>query len=93
MKPDELIVAIDLPPSPYAAHCHYLKVRDRASYEFALVSVAAALDLEGGVIRSARIAMGGVAHKAVACGRRGATAGRAAALGGVVRVRWPRGCR
>ena len=64
LKPDELIVSIDLPPSPYAAHCHYLKVRDRASYEFALVSVAAALDLDSeGAIRSARIALGGVAHK------------------------------
>lgn len=64
LKPDELIVSIDLPPSPYAAHSHYLKVRDRASYEFALVSVAAALDLDnGGAIRSARIALGGVAHK------------------------------
>ncbi len=59
----ELIVSIDLPPSPYAAHSHYLKVRDRASYEFALVSVAAALELDGVVVRSARIVLGGVAHK------------------------------
>jgi xanthine dehydrogenase YagS FAD-binding subunit len=59
----ELILAIDLPPSPYAEHSHYLKVRDRASYEFALVSVAAAFDLDAGVIKSARIALGGVAHK------------------------------
>lgn len=63
LKPDELIVSIDLPKSPYAAHSHYLKVRDRASYAFALVSVAAALELDGGTIRSARIALGGVAHK------------------------------
>ena len=63
LKPDELIVSIDLPPSPYAAHCHYLKVRDRASYEFALVSVAAALEMDGQTIRSARIALGGVAPK------------------------------
>ncbi|HEX3743540.1 MAG TPA: xanthine dehydrogenase family protein subunit M [Bryobacteraceae bacterium] len=63
LDPGELIVSIDLPPSPYAAHSHYLKVRDRASYEFALVSVAAALELDGGTIRSARIALGGVAHK------------------------------
>jgi xanthine dehydrogenase YagS FAD-binding subunit len=54
---------VDLPPSPFAAHAHYLKVRDRASYAFALVSVAAALDLQGGVVRNARIALGGVAHK------------------------------
>ena len=63
LKPDELILWIDLPPSPYAGHSHYLKVRDRMSYEFALVSVAAALDLDGGTIRSARIVLGGVAHK------------------------------
>jgi xanthine dehydrogenase YagS FAD-binding subunit len=63
LKPDELILSIDLPPSPYAAHSHYLKVRDRISYEFALVSVAAALDLDGTIIRSARIVLGGVAHK------------------------------
>jgi xanthine dehydrogenase YagS FAD-binding subunit len=63
LKPEELIVSIDLPASPYAAHSHYLKVRDRASYEFALVSVAAALELDGGTIRTARIALGGIAHK------------------------------
>jgi len=59
----ELITAIDLPPSSFAAHAHYLKLRDRASYAFALVSVAAALDLQGGVVRDAAIALGGVAHK------------------------------
>jgi xanthine dehydrogenase YagS FAD-binding subunit len=63
LKPDELIVSIDLPPSPFDAHSRYIKVRDRASYEFALVSVAAALDLQDGRVRSARIALGGVAHK------------------------------
>ena len=63
LKPDELIVAIDLPPSPYAQHSEYLKIRDRASYDFALISVAAALELDSGRIRSARIALGGVAHK------------------------------
>ena len=63
LEPGELILSIDLPPSPYAAHSHYVKVRDRASYEFALVSVAAALELDGHTIRSARIALGGVAHK------------------------------
>jgi xanthine dehydrogenase YagS FAD-binding subunit len=62
---DELIVAIDLPAvsSVFAAHSYYLKVRDRASYAFALVSVAAALDVQNGVIKQARVAMGGVAHK------------------------------
>ena len=60
---DELITAVDLPPITFAARSHYLKVRDRASYAFALVSVAALLDVEGGEIRSARIALGGVAHK------------------------------
>jgi len=63
LKPDELIISIDLPRSPYAAHSCYLKIRDRASYEFALVSVAAALDTDGETIHSARIVLGGVAHK------------------------------
>jgi xanthine dehydrogenase YagS FAD-binding subunit len=60
---DELITAIELPAEGFAAHSHYQKVRDRASYAFALISVAAALELDGTVIRSARIALGGVAHK------------------------------
>jgi xanthine dehydrogenase YagS FAD-binding subunit len=59
----ELITSVDLPPSPFAAHSFYLKVRDRASYAFALVSVAAALDLQDGVVRDVRIVLGGVAHK------------------------------
>ena len=63
LAPDELITAVDLPASAWAARSHYLKVRDRASYAFALVSVAAALELEGGKIKTARIALGGVAHK------------------------------
>ncbi len=63
LRPDELILSIDLPPSPFADHSHYLKMRDRASYAFALVSVAAALDVDGENIRSARLALGGVAHK------------------------------
>jgi xanthine dehydrogenase YagS FAD-binding subunit len=58
----ELITAVDLPPLPFATRSHYRKVRDRASYAFALVSVAAALDIVGGVIRDVRIALGGVAH-------------------------------
>ena len=59
----ELIVAIELPPSRFARNYHYLKVRDRASYAFALVAVAAALDLEGGIVRQARVVLGSVAHK------------------------------
>ncbi len=59
----ELITAVELPAQGFSAHHNYLKLRDRASYAFALVSVAAALELDGGAIRSARIAMGGVAHK------------------------------
>ena len=55
--------ASSCPPNPYAAHSAYLKTRDRQSYAFALVSVAAALDLDGDTIRSARLALGGVAHK------------------------------
>jgi len=61
---EELITAVDLPAHPFAARSHYLKVRDRESYAFALVSVAAALELGAdGKIKSARIALGGVAHK------------------------------
>ena len=61
----ELITAVSLPASAVAfkGHVHYLKVRDRSSYAFALVSAAAALDMEGTTIRQARLAMGGVAHK------------------------------
>lgn len=60
---DELITAVDLPPSTFAARSYYLKIRDRASYAFALVSVAAALEIQDGTIQAARLAMGGVAHK------------------------------
>lgn len=63
LLPGELIVSLRVPGGPYARRARYLKVRDRASYEFALVSAAAALDIEGGVIRSARIACGGVGTK------------------------------
>ena len=62
LQPGELITAVDLPPPLYSAHSHYLKVRDRASYAFALVSVAAALQMDGERVQSARIALGGVAH-------------------------------
>ncbi len=63
LEPGELITAIELPPLNFAANSTYRKVRDRASYAFALVSIAAALEIEGGVIRDVRIALGGVAHK------------------------------
>jgi xanthine dehydrogenase YagS FAD-binding subunit len=60
----ELIAAVELPPTPWLARSTYLKVRDRASYEFALASAAVALDLaDDGTIRAARVAMGGVATK------------------------------
>jgi xanthine dehydrogenase YagS FAD-binding subunit len=59
----ELITAIELPKNNFANHSYYLKVRDRASYAFALVSVAAGLELDGNKITKARIAIGGVAHK------------------------------
>lgn len=59
----ELITAIDIPDNRYAPHSHYLKIRDRNSYAFALVSVAAALQLDGNTIQAARLGMGGVAHK------------------------------
>jgi len=60
---DELITGIELPAEGFAAHSSYLKIRDRASYAFALVSVAAALELDGDVILDARLVLGGVAHK------------------------------
>jgi xanthine dehydrogenase YagS FAD-binding subunit len=63
LAPDELITSVDLAPDRLAAHSHYMKLRDRQSYAFALVSVAAGLEMEGQAIRSARIALGGVAHK------------------------------
>jgi xanthine dehydrogenase YagS FAD-binding subunit len=58
----ELITAVDLPSLSFATHSHYRKVRDRASYAFALVSVAAAIDVADGMVRDVRIAFGGVAH-------------------------------
>src|SRR5438105_14709936 len=58
----ELITAVDLPPLAFATHSHYRKVRDRASYAFALVSVAAAIDVADGIVGDSRIAFGGVAH-------------------------------
>jgi xanthine dehydrogenase YagS FAD-binding subunit len=64
LQADELITAVDLPAMPFATRSHYLKIRDRASYAFAIVSVAAILDLgQDGRINGARIALGGVAHK------------------------------
>ena len=63
LEPGELIEAIELPPSPFGTNSYYLKVRDRASYAFALVSVAAAIEMDGGRVKQARVALGGVAHK------------------------------
>ncbi|MBB4858583.1 xanthine dehydrogenase YagS FAD-binding subunit [Novosphingobium chloroacetimidivorans] len=63
LQPGELITAIELPPLSNEARSAYRKVRDRSSYAFALVSVAAVLRLEGGTIAEARVALGGVAHK------------------------------
>src|SRR5205085_2130925 len=64
LQADELIVAVDLPSIPFATRSHYVKIRDRASYAFALVSVAAALDVDPNkTIKAARVGLGGVAHK------------------------------
>ncbi len=63
LKSDELITSVDLPDEDFTTHYTYLKLRDRASYAFALVSVAAALRMEGGTIAEARVALGGVAHR------------------------------
>lgn len=63
LKPGELITSIYIPDAPHSRRSSYLKVRDRSSYEFALTSAAVGLDVSGGVIRSARVAMGGVGTK------------------------------
>ena len=63
LAPGELITAVALPATPFATRSAYRKVRDRASYAFALVSVAAALEVEGGTVKAVRLALGGVAHK------------------------------
>ncbi|KQN94227.1 molybdopterin dehydrogenase [Sphingomonas sp. Leaf231] len=63
LEPGDLITGVALPPLPMAARSTYRKVRDRASYAFALVSVAAALEMKGDRIADVRIAFGGVAHK------------------------------
>jgi xanthine dehydrogenase YagS FAD-binding subunit len=63
VRADELIMSVDLPAKGFPEHHTYLKIRDRASYAFALVSVAAALDMDGAHIKEARLALGGVAHK------------------------------
>ena len=63
IAPGELITAVDMPALPFATRSLYYKVRDRASFAFALASAAVALDIAGGVVRDARIALGGVATK------------------------------
>ena len=63
LRPEELIVAVSLPPAYFAKNSYYLKVRDRNSYAFALISVAAGLEMDGNIVRSAGIALGGVALK------------------------------
>jgi xanthine dehydrogenase YagS FAD-binding subunit len=59
----ELVTSITIPKNPFTKNVYYLKIRDRASYAFALISVAAALELNGNTIKNVRLAMGGVAHK------------------------------
>ncbi|MDR3618633.1 MAG: xanthine dehydrogenase family protein subunit M [Paludisphaera borealis] len=63
LRNDEIITAVDLPEEGFADHYAYLKIRDRASYAFALISVAAALRMDGDTILEGRLALGGVAHK------------------------------
>ncbi len=77
LHPDEIVTAVELPAQGFAANYTYLKIRDRLSYAFALVSVAVGLEIEGEIIKEARFALGGVAHKpwrdqaaeAVLCGQ------------------------
>jgi xanthine dehydrogenase YagS FAD-binding subunit len=59
----ELITAVELPPLAWARRSRYVKVRERASFAFALVSIAAAIDVDGTTVRDVRLALGGVAHK------------------------------
>lgn len=63
LRPGELIVGVDVPDAAHARRSHYLKVRDRTSYEFALTSAAVGVDIERGRVRSARVAMGGIGTK------------------------------
>jgi xanthine dehydrogenase YagS FAD-binding subunit len=63
LRPDEMVTAVEIPAQGFAKNYTYLKIRDRLSYAFALVSVAAALELDGATIKQARLALGGVAHK------------------------------
>jgi xanthine dehydrogenase YagS FAD-binding subunit len=82
LAPNEIVTAVDLPARGFASNYTYLKIRDRLSYAFALVSIAAAMELDGDVIREARLALGGVAHKpwrdpAAEAALRGQTADRA----------------
>ena len=63
LRAHELITAVELPVLSFAVNSTYRKIRDRASYAFALVSVAAAVDIHDGAVRDVRIALGGVAHK------------------------------
>jgi xanthine dehydrogenase YagS FAD-binding subunit len=63
LRPGEIILAVEIPPSPFADRSTYRKVRDRASYAFALVSIAAGLTLRQGSIEHVRIAFGGIAPK------------------------------
>jgi xanthine dehydrogenase YagS FAD-binding subunit len=83
LRRDEMVIAIELPARGFAANYTYLKIRDRLSYAFALVSVAAAMEIDGGTIKQARLALGGVAHKpwrdpAAEAALRGQPAGEAA---------------
>ncbi len=63
LESGEIITAVDLPATPWFQNSHYVKARDRASYEFALASAAVALNLENGAVKDCRIALGGVATK------------------------------
>jgi xanthine dehydrogenase YagS FAD-binding subunit len=83
LQPNDIVTAVELPAKGFAKNYTYLKIRDRLSYAFALVSAAAALELDGDTIREARLALGGVAHKPwrdanAEAALRGRTADRAA---------------
>ena len=80
LKPDELILGVELEPAKYASNYTYLKVRDRQSYAFALVSIAVGLEMQGGTIKSAGMALGRRSAQTVEVSGGGEVAGRCDAL-------------
>ena len=92
LQPGEIITAVELPAKGFAENHTYLKLRDRLSYAFALVSVAAGLEMDGDTIKEARFALGGVAHKPWRDPQAEAAAARPAGHARELRARRPTCC-